>query len=139
MDEHEDDQLPIKSPIKRYGSTRKIYLFNSEYQQHQQTSLFLPTRSGLGDKLGKGKGKGFNWGTYSDVRSPHFMLIDDAALLTYPLSLNSKNIYRTGCEYQFTVFGAKVLHDGCPKPLPTPKTTHEIKTFIARRLVNCVA
>lgn len=32
MDEHEDDQNQIKSPIKRYGSTRKIYLFNSEYK-----------------------------------------------------------------------------------------------------------
>jgi hypothetical protein len=32
MDEHEDDQnQTIKSPIKRYGSTRKIYLYNSEY------------------------------------------------------------------------------------------------------------
>lgn len=31
MDEHEDDQGPIKSPMKRYGSTRKIYLFNSKY------------------------------------------------------------------------------------------------------------
>lgn len=31
MDEHEDDQSQIKSPIKRYGSTRKIYLFNSKY------------------------------------------------------------------------------------------------------------
>lgn len=32
MDEHEDDQNQIKSPksIKRYGSTRKIYLFNSK-------------------------------------------------------------------------------------------------------------
>lgn len=34
MDEHEDEQ-PIKSPIKRYGSTRKIYLFNSEYLLHR--------------------------------------------------------------------------------------------------------
>lgn len=32
MDEHEDDlNQTIKSPIKRYGSTRKIYLYNSKY------------------------------------------------------------------------------------------------------------
>ena len=33
MDELEDEQIPIKSPIKRYGSTRKIYLFNSKYKR----------------------------------------------------------------------------------------------------------
>lgn len=27
----DDEDQPIKSPIKRYGSTRKIYLFNSKY------------------------------------------------------------------------------------------------------------
>lgn len=37
MDELEDDQNPpIKSPIKRYGSTRKIYLFNSKYESQNK-------------------------------------------------------------------------------------------------------
>ena len=32
LDEHEDEKNLIKSPIKRYGSTRKVYLFNSKYK-----------------------------------------------------------------------------------------------------------
>lgn len=31
MDEHDNDQGQIKSPMKRYGSTRKICLYNSKY------------------------------------------------------------------------------------------------------------
>lgn len=40
MDEHDDDdQHQLKSPMKlsRLGSTRKIYLFNSEYENNNST------------------------------------------------------------------------------------------------------
>lgn len=41
QDEHDEDDLNlIKSPIKRYGSTRKIYLFNSEYYPTAFLSFF---------------------------------------------------------------------------------------------------
>lgn len=56
MDEHEDDlNQTIKSPIKRYGSTRKIYLYNSKYLRSTivKIHLFLASRSKNHTQRGK--------------------------------------------------------------------------------------
>lgn len=54
-DEHDEDDLQhIKSPIKRYGSTRKIYLFNSEYLKLMQ---FIKLTTGPGRLDGRHRRK----------------------------------------------------------------------------------
>lgn len=45
LDEHEDEKNQIKSPIKRYGSTRKVYMFNSEYKRFRVPKLLASDSS----------------------------------------------------------------------------------------------
>jgi hypothetical protein len=45
LDEHEDEKNQIKSPIKRYGSTRKVYMFNSEYKRFRVPKLLTSDSS----------------------------------------------------------------------------------------------
>lgn len=85
MDENEDN---IKSPIKRYGSTRKIYLFNSKYKALLST-LSLPMTS----RTWKCKGK----------REKHFRLIGN----------QPQNVF----SWEDNISYSCRAHSGCKSPV----------------------